>query len=92
MPAVKLTDPLPVRLTHEQHAAVRARAVELSRAAGADDVGLSAAVRDLIDQALQLGSPDERGYREGFLRGAAAGRGAVLGAVRAAVREVGGEG
>ena len=70
-PKIRMAEPLRFRLDRKMRTAVVEHAKTLSAATG-KPLGLSAAIRDLLDRALGLGSPDPAyasGFREGFLAG-----------------------
>jgi hypothetical protein len=73
-PKIRMAEPLRFRLDRRMRAAVVDHAKGLSVDAG-QSLGISAALRDLVARALDMGAPDTAyasGFREGFLAGWAA--------------------
>jgi hypothetical protein len=70
-PKIRMAEPLRFRLDRRMRAAVVDHAKVLS-VDGGPQLGLSAAIRDLLARALDMGAPDTAyasGFREGFLAG-----------------------
>ena len=84
MPAPKLSKPIRVRLDVAQLELLSAHAAQLSKAVGVPDIGLSAALRDLLArQVVPIEGAYASGFREGYLDGAADARRALALAIKA---------